>query len=706
MMNPAPTRIRRVASRLAAGHFPALAALTLVHFSVFARALLRRRDGALTTHVPWDFEDSYHRYLVYISDCLHAHSLPLWYPYGSAGSPFYINPQNQMWSPVTWIMTVVFGYSHHVAQRQLIWTLLIAGFGAYFLAHRLWQGRLPALFSGLCFMLTGAVFTNLQHLDIINAWALAPWLFLTMLRMTGQPWRSAPALVLVIMLLLTSGYPGVVMMLALWGAAAAIYISFASGFDWPARRRFLGACLAAASLSLVMAGGLWLPVLSHLEAFTRGDGLDLTMALSGSLAPIHFLGLVFPFSVDASWAGFAPDVSMRGLYLGVLAVPFLVLALARSKEPMVGPIAAVAVIALFMSAGASFFPRIALHTVFPAFNYSRFPAADSRALAILAAALVVAAGVKQILILDPFRRDVLVRWFLALSVAMAIALVGLRILVYPDANSGTFNDKVVGPTMLQIVLLLTAAVVAHRASDQRTAVMVLAGLLAIDLGSGVMASYRTVGETLSAEEYSKRSAVYDQRFDPSAANRPRLVTGKNLFDPQAGAGYLSKRFYLSDYTPFRLRSFDGLLQRGFQDWLATGPRVVGLPVESNVDSAASFTSAQQPIAHQITGYTCDTVDYTVKLDRKTLLVFNEVYFPGWKATVDGSNSAVVQVAGGLRGLVAEPGEHRVRTYFRPRDFYIGLIATVVGWIAFMGWAVAAFVLGRRARRREVSPSVP
>lgn len=72
-----------------------------------------------------------------------------------------------------------------------------------------------------------------------------------------------------------------------------------------------------------------------------------------------------------------------------------------------------------------------------------------------------------------------------------------------------------------------------------------------------------------------------------------------------------------------------------------------------------------------------------------LLVLSEVYYPGWQATVNGRESEIRKVDGGLRGLVVPAGQSHVVLEYRPTTAYAGLglsfatgLAVLLGWIFF------------------------
>jgi hypothetical protein len=725
MMPTLPDSVRSVGARLGAlaarawarlrrGHLPALAVLAVVHFAVFARLLKKREDGALYEHIPWDFQDSYHRYLVYISDCLRSHQLPIWYPYGGAGSPFFVNPQSQMWSPVTWIVSAVFGYTHHVAQRQLVWTTLVGGFGAYLLAYDVWRdgGRRAALVGGIVFMLTGAVITNFEHLDIVNAAALTPWLFLTLRRVLLDGFKAVPGFAVVVALMLASGYPGVVIMLALWAVAAAIYLVVVE-VPPAERRRALAALVAGGCLGLLATAGHWLPIAAHRAEFTRGKALDLGASLAHGLRLIDLAGLVFPSLPVSPAPGSTLDVSMRGLYVGVVGLPLAVVCLWRREGRPVGIVAGAAVAALLLATAAAFFGRITLNLMLPFLRFSRLAAADSRGLAGLWISLLMAGGAATVASRDDARGDsraFLVRAYLVALVALPLGLALLKLTIFSDSTGAKFGNEMATYTVAQMLFVAAAAVIARRAASGAAAIRGVAVLLAIDLGTGVLACYATVGQPITAEQQTLRQGEYLSTFAAPAPNEQRLVVSSNLGDAAGNVGYTSKRFYLNHYGPFQLKAFDKLIADGFQKFVTSGQRVVGLPATAvsaagGADPAdgAAFERAAQPVDFHFTDYGSSHVDLDVKVARDTWLVMNELYFPGWSASIDGGRWVrMVAVSGGLRAVRVGPGAHHVATRFRPRSFVVGAILTACGWLAIIAWAI--LMARRRLSRRRISGS--
>jgi hypothetical protein len=70
-----------------------------------------------------------------------------------------------------------------------------------------------------------------------------------------------------------------------------------------------------------------------------------------------------------------------------------------------------------------------------------------------------------------------------------------------------------------------------------------------------------------------------------------------------------------------------------------------------------------------------------------LLVFSEVDYPGWRATVDGRSVPLVRADYVLRAVCVPAGEHRVALVYDPPLFKIGLAVTGVTLVLIVGIAV-------------------
>lgn len=70
---------------------------------------------------------------------------------------------------------------------------------------------------------------------------------------------------------------------------------------------------------------------------------------------------------------------------------------------------------------------------------------------------------------------------------------------------------------------------------------------------------------------------------------------------------------------------------------------------------------------KITAYQPNELTYDVKSNKGGVLVFSEVYYPGWTATVDGNAVEVGRVNYILRAINITPGHHKVVLTFKPKS---------------------------------------
>jgi hypothetical protein len=86
-------------------------------------------------------------------------------------------------------------------------------------------------------------------------------------------------------------------------------------------------------------------------------------------------------------------------------------------------------------------------------------------------------------------------------------------------------------------------------------------------------------------------------------------------------------------------------------------------------------------------YAANRISLAATVSHEGFLLLNEVYYPGWEATVDGNPMEVCRVDGIFRGIQISGGTHKVELRFRPRYFNLGCagsLATLVLSLTFLG----------------------
>jgi uncharacterized membrane protein YfhO len=81
------------------------------------------------------------------------------------------------------------------------------------------------------------------------------------------------------------------------------------------------------------------------------------------------------------------------------------------------------------------------------------------------------------------------------------------------------------------------------------------------------------------------------------------------------------------------------------------------------------------------------------LDCKGMVVVSDIYFPGWRARIDGQPATIYEVNGAMRGVVVPPGLHTITFRYRPATVIWGAALTATGILG----AMMIVVLGWRRR---------
>jgi len=92
-------------------------------------------------------------------------------------------------------------------------------------------------------------------------------------------------------------------------------------------------------------------------------------------------------------------------------------------------------------------------------------------------------------------------------------------------------------------------------------------------------------------------------------------------------------------------------------------------------------------------YEADRILLDVAAESPGLLILSELYYPGWRATVNGRFTEIHKVDGALRGIVIPRGQSRIAVEYVPLSFYAGGALSLV---TFTG-VLTGFVLSLRKK---------
>jgi hypothetical protein len=113
------------------------------------------------------------------------------------------------------------------------------------------------------------------------------------------------------------------------------------------------------------------------------------------------------------------------------------------------------------------------------------------------------------------------------------------------------------------------------------------------------------------------------------------------------------------------------------------------PSTAVVLEGADTLARQQPASSEarVISYSNNGMRIEATTSAPGYLVVSEVYYPGWQAEVDGTPARIFRANYAFRAVYLSAGEHKVRLYFQPQMWRIGLGLSVLCWISLVAAAM-------------------
>jgi hypothetical protein len=86
-------------------------------------------------------------------------------------------------------------------------------------------------------------------------------------------------------------------------------------------------------------------------------------------------------------------------------------------------------------------------------------------------------------------------------------------------------------------------------------------------------------------------------------------------------------------------------------------------------------------------YSANGIRLQVDTPADAYLVLSEVWYPGWRATVDGAPAPLLRANYAFRAVRLEPGQHQVHMTFAPRSWRLGLAISGLTLLVLVGWGL-------------------
>ena len=119
--------------------------------------------------------------------------------------------------------------------------------------------------------------------------------------------------------------------------------------------------------------------------------------------------------------------------------------------------------------------------------------------------------------------------------------------------------------------------------------------------------------------------------------------------------------------------FQNILLEKYTAW----PRAF---VVKSISQPLQTAEPSQASAAEIIAYGPQEVIIRASSAEPGYLVLTDLYYPGWKASVDGRECQAEEAFGGFRAVSLAAGKHKIEFRFEPADFRIGLEASIASLI--------------------------
>ncbi len=703
-----------------------LAALVLLFF--WRIITPRLEDRAIFP--PGDFSDQFWAFRMYEARAFAQGRLPLWSENFNSGHPFLADVQSAVFYPVGLIWTLVVvaargaNFTLYDLELEAIFHFILAGVFTYLFARRLIVSRVAALVSASVFTFGGYLTSYPpQQLAILET---ATWLPLALLLFDlaierGSRYYIAGGIVLGIAAL--AGHPQTFLFIVY---ACVIFFVWRVVRGEKRRANFFISSLLPFAFSLVIAAGIaaaqWIPTLEYQSVSTRA-AISWAEASSG-FPTIDPLQAILP--------GFT-SAFQSPLYIGVLPLwlAFFALIVNRTREKTFWALFALG--SLLVAFGAYAFVYAIFYLFAPGLALFRD---QERLALVVSFALAILSGygmrdLQSALDLKRARRF----WaLLPAGVTVTVVMTFTLYVAGAQRASGRLAFLTDRAGLMVLLFVLATALVAWRLrtfkhSTVQTFTVLAIAFIAFDLFTVDNPAYNAAPiprypETSLIQTIQNDSGVFrvvdEGKFpghfgiaynlDEIGGISPLRIADYNaLLDnlpPEklwpllnvryvitGRPGFANADVVLTDGDTRLLRLNDSMPRAWFVPYAVRNGNdtQVGAAMSSDafdpgyVAYVADSTTAQLPVppaqgsdnrdvhAAAFESITPEHSRVTINAPADGLLVLSEnYYYPGWRATVDGASTPILRADVGLAAVPVHTGVHQVDFVFDPWSVKIGI----------------------------------
>lgn len=686
-------------------HLLFLALVTVVCYWPLSFGIFSAKNDNITAFLPVRF---------HISEALRNWELPLWTPYMYLGYPLHGDMQGGAWNPVVWFLSFFGRYNVTSLHAEILIAIFLAGAGMYRLlgAQRVNVSfRLAgAAVYMMCGFLTDVAGSNLPFL-----WgaALLPFCFAYYYELLRFPTiRYAVRTALAFSALLAMAYPAFIVM-AGYIAVIALFLRMRTMrkrnegqlFRVLVKRQLLAVLLFCCISAPVITS--YFHVLPH---YPRGNGVSLEQAQVNSLHPECTASVLLPAAPIKNPATAGTDLISKNFYFSIFLLLVIAVYLFSPRNRKVNIILIAMLLCYFFSLGH--------HTPIRSFVY-HLPLMDTFRHPSNARLLVAIGGIVVGAMLLPGYLAEKRKVFKNVTIGFAVLLL-LMVLVHAgevhllskwqsyvagaDMRTGIkqFLDAISLPEIVvltagfQLVFLLAFMFLLKKKPTTLKPIVLLLVLNAF------VAAQSVIPFTLSSKlppaviNSLVRQTQEGFPFPTNASIEENSKTALQHFDTLGVHGWYQKKPVLTDvyYTPtilhniHRLDSNQQLRAVVMANPFTYFPSRINPAPDTNmlIGQAIAASNANQDVSQNrvaFSGMRSNGFRLDVYAASSAWLCVQQVYLPGWKATLNGKHIPITTANGGLMMVNLPAGDHRLAMIYRPVTVFVACLLALVTLIAII-----------------------
>jgi len=108
-----------------------------------------------------------------------------------------------------------------------------------------------------------------------------------------------------------------------------------------------------------------------------------------------------------------------------------------------------------------------------------------------------------------------------------------------------------------------------------------------------------------------------------------------------------------------------------------------IPPELRVDSLHTSDSLPSAGRARVLTYQPNKIIVAASATQRGIILLSEIFYPGWRAKVDGTPVPIIKADQVLRALVVPAGEHKIELLYRPTFFFPSLWLSLAVFVSFL-----------------------